>query len=297
MRPSIERSRGEDPQWRFFGRRHAEAIRDLLSSATDEALVVTPFISTPGIDFLLQALSHHRPKLKLLVNASARNSCARSCDPAALSGLLKDYLGVEVVSLPELHAKAYVADGRQAIVTSANLTAGGLWRNYEYGVRVQEPRTVAAILQDLAEYERVGTPLDETTVKELAECAAAFEEVAARNQADAQSAAVLRRAEDLLAHRYVRGRAPNAVFSEAVRFLLARDGPLTTAELHLRIRSLHPELCNDRIDRVINGRHFGKKWKHQVRTAQAHLKARGELALDDDARWRSAHVAERVSKQ
>jgi len=38
------------------------------------------------------------------------------------------------------------------------------------------------------------------------------------------------------------------------------------------------------VDRVIEGRHFGKRWKHQVRSAQQHLKAAGLVELVE-GRW------------
>jgi hypothetical protein len=35
---------------------------------------------------------------------------------------------------------------------------------------------------------------------------------------------------------------------------------------------------------MIDGVNFGKKWKHQVRTAQQHLKRQGEISFDGE-RW------------
>jgi hypothetical protein len=54
------------------------------------------------------------------------------------------------------------------------------------------------------------------------------------------------------------------------------------------IQRIHADLCDDSIDRVIDGEHFGKKWKHAVRTAQQQLKKRGEIHLRD-GRWHLTH--------
>jgi hypothetical protein len=54
---------------------------------------------------------------------------------------------------------------------------------------------------------------------------------------------------------------------------------MPTAELHPLIQRIHPDLCDDSVDRVIDGKHFGKKWKHAVRTAQQHLKKIGKVEL------------------
>jgi hypothetical protein len=50
------------------------------------------------------------------------------------------------------------------------------------------------------------------------------------------------------------------------------------------VQALHPDLCDDLVDRVIDGQHFGKKWKHAVRTAQQHLKRQGQIELHE-GRW------------
>jgi len=60
---------------------------------------------------------------------------------------------------------------------------------------------------------------------------------------------------------------------------------MTTPEIHDRVKSIHPDLCDDSIDRVIAGQHFGKKWKDAVRTAQGHLKEARRIELIG-GRWR-----------
>lgn len=79
-------------------------------------------------------------------------------------------------------------------------------------------------------------------------------------------------------------RSAHAVFADAITFLL-RSGPMATKELHPKIQALLPELCDDERDRVIDGRHFGKLWKHHVRTAQQHLKRTGIVDYEDGV-WR-----------
>ena len=76
----------------------------------------------------------------------------------------------------------------------------------------------------------------------------------------------------------------HTVFEKTVLYLLAAHGPLRTVELHPMIQAMHPELCDDTVDRVIDGKRFGKKWKHAVRTAQQQLKRKG-LARYEAHRW------------
>ena len=54
---------------------------------------------------------------------------------------------------------------------------------------------------------------------------------------------------------------------------------MSTRELHEKLKELLPELCDDRMELVINGQHFGKKWKHIVRNAQVFLRRKGAIHL------------------
>src|SRR5690606_30313292 len=94
----------------------------------------------------------------------------------------------------------------------------------------------------------------------------------------------LREMDDDLLRVRAAGRTAHAIFAATIVHLL-RTGAMTTVELHRAIRRIHPDLCDDSVDRVINGQHFGKKWKHGVRTAQVTLRRRGEIRLED-GKWR-----------
>jgi hypothetical protein len=62
---------------------------------------------------------------------------------------------------------------------------------------------------------------------------------------------------------------------------------MATEQMHPLIQAIHPDLCDDSIDRVIDGKRFGKKWKHAVRTAQQQLKKRGVVKYEEGL-WRLA---------
>lgn len=192
--------------------------------------------------------------------------------------------------LPSLHAKVYIADERNAVVTSANLTDAGLSRNLEYGIVFKEPDTVNAIKQDILEYSALGSLIDLAFLDSLAIAAAELREMRQAAERTIRSTLrqgferKLRAADDEILRARTAGRSAHAIFSEAIIYLL-RAGPMTTVQIHERVRRIHPDLCDDSVDRVIDGRHFGKKWKHSVRTAQAHLRERGAITLSE-GRWR-----------
>jgi PLD-like domain len=193
------------------------------------------------------------------------------------------------VHLPALHAKVFIADYKLAIITSGNLTRGGLKGNCEYGVTIRRPELVKEARLDFEGYSRLGAPLtvEEITdfASELAELRTEFQANLRRNikQASAAFRGKLRKAED----RVLRFRACNsnhAIFSETIEYLLSK-GPMRTADLHPLIQQMHPDLCDDSVDRVIEGVNFGKKWKHLVRSAQQALKREGRIAYDG-SKWR-----------
>ena len=99
----------------------------------------------------------------------------------------------------------------------------------------------------------------------------------------------LRKAEDQILEIRAKGGSNQAIFSMTIEYVLAK-GPLTTAELHPLIQQLHPDLCDDSVDRVIDGVSFGKRWKHWVRSAQQFLKRNGRISFDG-SRWRLAEGA------
>jgi hypothetical protein len=82
----------------------------------------------------------------------------------------------------------------------------------------------------------------------------------------------------VLQHR-AQGKTTQSLLIDTILFLLER-GPMTTAELQPLVQHLQPDLCDDSVDRVIGGVHFGKKWKHHVRSAQQALKRSGQIGFD-----------------
>jgi hypothetical protein len=192
--------------------------------------------------------------------------------------------------LPRLHAKAYVADSRTAIITSGNLTEGGLVTNLEYGVVLDEPALVAQVRDDLGEYAALGATLGSEQLTAFCEASLRVREAfswqissvtkAVRDEFEKRS----REAGEQLIRIRLAGGARHTVFARTIEYLLRRHGPLATVEQHPMIQAIHPDLCDDTVDRIIAGENFGKKWKHAVRTAQQKLKKAGIIDRRDD-KW------------
>ncbi len=172
-----------------------------------------------------------------------------------------------------------------AILTSGNLTRPGLSENVEYGVALAGEDTVIEVRSDLESYSKLGAkiPIYDLAViaKEMRSLTASYQAAqnSIRKQAQRTFKELLEATRVQLLRYRAKGRTTQAIFSEAIKFLLAKS-PLRTEELHLSVQRLHPDLCDDSIERVIDGVRFGKKWKHYVRNAQQQLKRQGEIQLD-----------------
>jgi phosphatidylserine/phosphatidylglycerophosphate/cardiolipin synthase-like enzyme len=281
-----------------IGRNWRQELAALASAAFDDLLISSPYITAVGCDTVCANLSdafRTAGRLTVLTDLSPMAMCQAATDPTALRSLMDIRQGASIYHLPRLHAKVYIADTRAAIVTSGNLTAGGLIENYEYGLRVCDPAVVQWIRNDLAAYASLGAAVSESQLADYSVIAREVRKTFRQTQAAISKAArqrfaaVVRKAEDELVRLRLAGGAMHTVFAKTILYLLRRYGPLPTVNLHAQIETIHPDLCDNAVDRVIDGERFGKKWKHAVRTAQQQLKKRGLVELRDE-RWRAVPV-------
>lgn len=272
-----------------------EAFDRLIRDATRSLVLCAPYVGRRPCERIAQRVQSGVGgafSLAIVTDLSRDNVLSGVTDVAALAMLVRSIPAASVRFLPSLHAKVYVGDESRAIITSANLTDSGLYRNFEYGVVFTDSNVVQAIKNDVLQYGELGSPIGLSHLDSLARVAEELREM--RRAAERSMRTKLRREfehrlqdmDDQILRARAAGRAAHAIFADAIRYLL-RIGPLTTVEIHEHIRRIHPDLCDDSVDRVIDGRHFGKKWKHAVRTAQAFLKRGGEIVLEND-QWKHA---------
>ena len=269
-------------------------FKELLSTVNQHALLVSPYISVAPIEQIIKILRQRgvdkSVSIRVVTDLAPDNVLRGSTEPAALVMLVKEIPRTVVTYLPGLHAKVYISDEAMGIVTSANLTEGGLYRNYEYGIRLNDPKLVRLLHRDLTAYANLGSTVTLTQLDTLSQAAKELKELHKRKERQASKEIrqeFARRVADIeveLMKIRATGQSENSIFSATILYLLRKYGPLSTAQLHPFIQRMHPDLCNDHIDRVINGVHFGKRWKHMVRNAQQSLKKQGQIAYDGQ-RW------------
>ncbi len=256
-------------------------------------MLVSPFIKNSKAEQILLQLQkrriHNSVRVVVLTDLRPESALNGSTDLEAFVRLGNNLPKFDLTHLPSLHAKVYVADRSMAIITSGNLTDSGISRNFEYGVVSADEAVVGEIRRDFESYAllgaRVSTEEITALLVEMKELKNLYKKAERTVRARARRAFNEKLEETrvhLMRHR-AKGKTTNAIFSETILFLLVRS-PLRTVDLHPLIQRLHPDICDDSIERVIGGLHFGKKWKHYVRNAQQFLKREGLIRFDGE-RW------------
>jgi len=269
------------------------AFFEVVSCPEQFLLLASPFITCAVARRIGDRLAHSNYledlQIVCLTNLRLESILSGSLELEGIEELGRVCKKFTPIHLPALHAKVFIADYKLAIITSGNMTDGGLKGNYEYGVALRQPELVKKTRSDLECYARLGAILTLDDVASLAfdtaELRAEFQsnERRAIKASGAKFRSKLRNAENRIL-RFRARKSNQAVFSETIEYLLSK-GPMKTADLHPLIQKMHPDLCDDSIDRVIDGVNFGKKWKHLVRSAQQALKREGRIEFDGFA-WR-----------
>lgn len=265
----------------------------IISQAKEELFISSPFINFDATKILLDSLIKKGPiDIYLLTCLTVKNIINQSIDINSLLEFYKQPSKIKISSLVNLHAKVYLVDNKIGIITSANLTTGGLINNFEYGILIEDKKIISEIKEDMRKYFFLGNIIEKNLLLKIRKEVDKIETIKKNtndiikktklSQLLKERTKVLEL--ELLRNRVKRGKTINAIFSDTILYLLKKKGPLRTEEIHLFIKDIHPDICDDSIDRVINGQRFGKKWKHLVRNAEQYLK-RNQLIKLKDGKW------------
>ncbi len=268
-------------------------LKHVLDSVDHDLVIASPYIKASEAKWVCDELERRNStspiRFQLLTDVRSANVLSGSLDIEALSLFSRRMPASVVVNLPRLHAKVYVADHSCALVTSANLTPSGMDFNFEFGVESRDLEFVGKVRAELESYSRLGNVLSAQSISELQGIADDLTVEYQRVQKSAATglkrrfAAKLRSANYGFLQAQVGTRPAQSVFAEAILYALGA-APMSTVELHPKIQGLLPDLCDDSVELVINGQHFGKRWKHAVRNAQQYLKRTGQIVFDGK-RW------------
>lgn len=243
-------------------------IATLIATAEQRLVLCAPFITESGAKLVAKRLSSKLRKegeMVLLTDCSAVSVQGGSLDLRAILSLLTLVKTSKAIHVPNLHAKVFIADDGRAIVTSANLTEGGMRRNVEIGTLLENPDDVAALLTTILNIASNGRRLTTTDLETLAELSNDMPRIAVQPDRTLQRAfsRLLKSVSDSRESQRLR-----PIFANTILKAL-KSGPMLARELERRVREQHPELCDDTKYRAI-----AKKivWRHEVHWALQELK-------------------------
>lgn len=274
----------------------ADTFEGLLAQASKSLLICSPYVGRGPCDQLTTILGRRRmlhiPFL-LLTDLSRDNMLSGSTDVKAVAGLCAAFPHMEVRFLRNLHAKVYVVDEQYAVVTSANLTDAGLFRNFEYGLYVHDPIAVKEVTADVTQYALLGSVVE---LSQLRQFEAVIEELRTlKEQVEKRLRAQLRKefdkkmreADEAILRVRAEGLSTHAAFADTILYLL-KQGPKDTKTLYSAVQAIHPDLCDDTVKLVIKGQQWSQvKWHHRVRHAQLFLSRQGRIKRED-GKWHFA---------
>jgi hypothetical protein len=122
-----------------------EQLSKMLERAEFEIVIVSPWIKRQMWDRIkgpLRKFSRRGGRLKVIMRGCNSDYSIGMSDD--IQEEVKSFAG-ELLFVRQLHAKIYMIDRKEAIVTSANLTKGGIMDNYEAGVWLKDPRAIEEI--------------------------------------------------------------------------------------------------------------------------------------------------------
>jgi len=122
-----------------------DELFDLVSKAKKSIKITSPFVKENVCSELL-AFKNESVSIDLITSFKLLNIYSGSLDVLALEKIL-DNKGT-VRNFPRLHSKIYLFDDKEVIITSGNLTNGGLLNNYEYGIYTNDSKIVAQSVSD-----------------------------------------------------------------------------------------------------------------------------------------------------
>lgn len=256
-------------------------LATLFGNVKSELTISSPYISDAGAYLLINSVSSEfkeKGLLRFITDLSPKNIYQGSTNPFSFEKFFKEINLVQIFHLPKLHAKVYIQDNKKAIVTSGNLTAGGLYNNFEYGIFTNDANFVSYIKNDLTDYGNLGALINCKDIQNYCNLSEKISDIYIKKEKsfskeiEIQFNNAIEKANDELIKFKLAGGKIHPVFEKTILYILHKFGALNQDTINVFIQEIHPDLCDNKIDRVINGVTFGKKWKHAARTAMQRLK-------------------------
>jgi phosphatidylserine/phosphatidylglycerophosphate/cardiolipin synthase-like enzyme len=168
-----------------------QTLLDAASRTRERLRIASPYIKSEAARSVLEAMQTRLP-IDVLTDFHLRSFEAGASDLGAFDLLFRR--GATVRHRSRLHAKLYVFDTQQVIVTSGNLTPSGLSRNLEYGVALRDPDLVERIANEFDSLFSARRTTSPVTSEIMTDARAILEQIPRRDRGtDRRLAAASRR--------------------------------------------------------------------------------------------------------
>lgn len=123
-------------------------VLEIINKARKELIIVSPWIKCTGANLIIKNLDKNADLL-IYTRVNFIDFVKGVSDIEAFENLFKNYKNLQIKCIPNLHAKIYVADQKTVLLTSGNLTLGGLKNNVEAGVVINDCKIVKDLSEDI----------------------------------------------------------------------------------------------------------------------------------------------------
>lgn len=130
---------------------------DLCAEAEESILLCAPYVKQSVAHDII-ASKNKQSHMELVTKTFLGVFHHNSSDLSAISSFIN--AGCNVYNCGGVHAKMYIFDENKCIITSANLTEGGLSRNFEAGVFTDD----VAVVKSAIDYHRILSNDDNSTI-------------------------------------------------------------------------------------------------------------------------------------
>lgn len=158
------------PQWTFHVTPWERAFLEKIASARSTIRIACPFIKLRNIRLILASITSP-VSLKVITRLNVRDCLAHVHDLSAVQLLMdnpiSDKCTVDIRVDNALHAKLYIIDDTEAIVTSSNLTYSGFYRNLEVALSTSRDDTVQVAADHFETLFRNARSVDQSSIDDV----------------------------------------------------------------------------------------------------------------------------------
>ena len=149
--------------WNSEPSKHLDILLEMVASS-ENLKIICPYIRNDITKDLLQNVEDPQ-KINLLTLWNVQAFVTGASELESLATLKEAGVSVRVMR-SELHAKVYLGDASQALVTSANLTRAGMERNLECGILIRSEERVGELEEEFDREWRLGTAISERDISD-----------------------------------------------------------------------------------------------------------------------------------